>query len=49
MCDVIATNKDIYLCELALDDVMFQTEGENGEQMVSFLSVSINVISRDHI
>lgn len=32
-----------------LDDVMIQTERGKGEQMVSCLSLSINVISRDHI
>lgn len=46
-CAVIKTKKDIYLYKL--DDVMFQTERGKGEQMVSCLSVSINVISRDHI
>lgn len=50
LCDVIATKQSIYWCKLALDDVMIQAEwGENGEQMVSFLSVSIAMMSRDHI
>lgn len=49
-CCVLSLQKkqqDIYLCKLVLDDVMIQTE--KGEQMVSCLSVSINLISAEHI
>lgn len=47
LCAVITTKQDIYSC--IQDDVRIETEGEKEEQMVSCLSVSINLITGDHI